>query len=39
MCASSGCHGSEVTYDSMGVPQIDFAGRAKHIDGVIESGP
>ncbi len=36
-CDRSDCHGSEVAVDANGAPSITAAGRALHIDGIIES--
>jgi predicted CxxxxCH...CXXCH cytochrome family protein len=36
-CDRSDCHGAEITLDATGAPHIAVAGKALHIDGVIES--
>jgi predicted CxxxxCH...CXXCH cytochrome family protein len=36
-CSRSDCHGGEVTLDANGAPLISTAGKALHIDGIIES--
>jgi predicted CxxxxCH...CXXCH cytochrome family protein len=36
-CSRADCHGAEVTTGADGLPSISLAGRALHIDGVVES--
>jgi predicted CxxxxCH...CXXCH cytochrome family protein len=38
-CNRSDCHGGEISIDSTGAPLISDAGRALHIDGIIEPLP